>query len=126
MARSKEKLNRRRQTPKRRMHRWLRRLFHARGAPLENRLLLSGFDAAPSLDAGYGNRRMGFEANLGQVDSQVRFASRGKGYELFLTSTQAVLSLPPAGGTTTAASPPVALSIELVGANPTSAVTGVD
>jgi hypothetical protein len=34
---------------------------------------------------------MSFEANRGQYDSQVKFLSRGGGYNLFLTSTEAVL-----------------------------------
>ncbi len=36
---------------------------------------------------------MSFEANQGQTDSRVRFLSRGSGYTLFLTSTEAVLAL---------------------------------
>src|SRR5215471_16281461 len=45
---------------------------------------------------------MQFESNRGQVDSQVEFFSRGHGYTLWLTKTQAVLSLrafKPAGET---------------------------
>jgi hypothetical protein len=34
-----------------------------------------------------------FEANVGQVDSQVKFYARGSGYNLFLTPTEAVLTL---------------------------------
>ncbi|MBI3014117.1 MAG: SBBP repeat-containing protein [Candidatus Tectomicrobia bacterium] len=34
-----------------------------------------------------------FEANRGQTDAQVKFLSRGHGYTLFLTSTEAVLAL---------------------------------
>ena len=34
-----------------------------------------------------------FEANQGQTDSQVKFLSRGRGYTLFLTPTEAVLAL---------------------------------
>lgn len=41
----------------------------------------------------YGRLPLSFEANQGQVDSAVRFLSRGEGYTLFLTSTEAVLSL---------------------------------
>ena len=37
-----------------------------------------------------------FEPNLGQTDSQVKYLARGNGYTLFLTSSEAVLSL--AGG----------------------------
>src|SRR2546428_11146041 len=41
----------------------------------------------------YGKLPLGFEANQGQADSQVQFLARGGGYTLFLTSTEAVLSL---------------------------------
>jgi Beta-propeller repeat len=41
----------------------------------------------------YGNLPMSFEANRGQTASRVRFISRGHGYSLFLTPTEAVLSL---------------------------------
>jgi RHS repeat-associated protein len=34
-----------------------------------------------------------FEENVGQADAQVRFLSRGRGYGLFLTPTEAVLAL---------------------------------
>jgi hypothetical protein len=36
---------------------------------------------------------MSFEANQGQTDNSVKFFSRGRGYDLFLTSTEAVLVL---------------------------------
>jgi hypothetical protein len=41
----------------------------------------------------YGNIPLHFEKNEGQMDEQVEFLSRGKGYFLFLTPTEAVLSL---------------------------------
>src|SRR6478672_7342945 len=34
-----------------------------------------------------------FEANHGQVDAQVKFLARGKGYTLFLTPTESVMVL---------------------------------
>ncbi len=34
-----------------------------------------------------------FEGNYGQTDSRVKFLSRGSGYSLFLTATEAVLAL---------------------------------
>jgi glucose/arabinose dehydrogenase len=37
---------------------------------------------------------MQFEENRGQVDPEVRFLSRGRGYQLFLTDSEAVLVLP--------------------------------
>ena len=43
--------------------------------------------------ATYAKLPLGFEANRGQTDSQVRFLSRGSGYSLFLTSSEAILTL---------------------------------
>jgi hypothetical protein len=47
----------------------------------------------PRLHEDYGKLPLSFEANQGQLDSQVKFLSRGRGYSLFLTPTGAVLSL---------------------------------
>jgi hypothetical protein len=41
----------------------------------------------------YGKLPLHFEANQGQTDGQVKFLSRGSGYTLFLTPTEAVLTL---------------------------------
>ena len=41
----------------------------------------------------YGQLPLSFEANQGQTDNQVKFLSRGNGYRLFLTPTEAVLAL---------------------------------
>jgi hypothetical protein len=41
----------------------------------------------------YGQLPLAFEVNEGQVDRKVKFLSRGAGYNLFLTSTEAVLIL---------------------------------
>src|SRR5882724_4451261 len=41
----------------------------------------------------YGKLPLAFEANQGQTDPQVKFVSRGTGYNLFLTATEAVLTL---------------------------------
>ena len=41
----------------------------------------------------FGRLPMRFEANRGQSDASVKFLARGSGYTLFLTSTEAVLSL---------------------------------
>lgn len=41
----------------------------------------------------YGNLPLSFEANEGQTDASVAFLSRGKGYKLYLTPAQAVLTL---------------------------------
>lgn len=44
-------------------------------------------------DEAYGKLPINFEANRGQTDESVKFLARGRGYSLFLTSTEAVLSL---------------------------------
>lgn len=51
--------------------------------------------AAPhlALDAAYGKLPLAFEANEGQLDAEVKFLSRGSGYSLFLTDSEAVLRL---------------------------------
>ena len=41
----------------------------------------------------YGKVGISFEANEGQTDEEVEFLSRGSGYTLFLTPTEAVLVL---------------------------------
>jgi hypothetical protein len=47
----------------------------------------------PRLVASYGKLPLSFEANQGQADAGVKFLSRGRGYGLFLTSSEAVLEL---------------------------------
>jgi hypothetical protein len=41
----------------------------------------------------YGKLPLSFEANQGQVDGQVKFLARGRGYALYLTADEAVLAL---------------------------------
>ncbi len=47
----------------------------------------------PRLAQNYGRLPLSFELNQGQTDSQVKFLSRGGGYTMFLTQSEAVLSL---------------------------------
>jgi hypothetical protein len=47
----------------------------------------------PQFVAAYGKLPLAFERNQGQTESQVKFLSRGSGYTLFLTGTEAVLAL---------------------------------
>ena len=50
------------------------------------------------ISASFARLPLSFEANHGQTDPQVKFLSRGRGYTLFLTPTEAVLALAkPAG-----------------------------
>ena len=44
--------------------------------------------------AAYGNLPIAFEPNQGQTDPQVKYLARGQGYTLFLTSGEAVFSMP--------------------------------
>jgi hypothetical protein len=48
---------------------------------------------SPSMGAAYGTLPLSFEPNQGQTDTWVKFLSRGRGYTLFLTATEAVLEL---------------------------------
>jgi hypothetical protein len=96
---------------------------------LEDRQLLSG--TTPHLQQGYGQQPLSFEPNQGQTAAPVQFLSRGPGYSLFLTPAEAVLRLqktaPPTRGQPPAA-PAAAdiLSMQLVGANATPPVVGLD
>src|SRR3989441_13178896 len=85
----------------------------------------------PALLETYGKLPLSFEANDGQADPQVKFLSRGRGYTLFLTSTEAVLTLTKAdayakrriSGEATLSEPEkragTVLRMKLLGANPT-------
>ena len=99
----------------------------------------------------YGKLPLSFEANQGQIDSDVKFLSRGSGYSLFLTSNEAVLSLKPtkpsrdregavtqprlpnetgplapARGSDRTTKEPAVLRMKLAGANPSPQVSGVE
>jgi hypothetical protein len=79
--------------------------------------------------ATFGQVPLRFEQNQGQTDPQVRFLSRGPGYSLFLTSSEAVLRLNKqqanqAAGTLIA--PVDSLRVQFVGANPDPKVSGDD
>ena len=52
-----------------------------------------GYPVKPQLIEAYGKLPLAFEANQGQVDEQVKFLTRGSGYQLNLTATEAVLQL---------------------------------
>src|SRR5215471_8237916 len=56
-----------------------------------------------------------FESNRGQLDSRVKFLCRVAGYTLFLTSTEAVMSLPES-----------LLGIRVLGAKPNPSIEGID
>ena len=68
----------------------------------------------------YGKLPLSFEPNLGQSAKQVEFLSRGKGYTLFLTSAEAVLSLRDSDKKATSS----VLRMKLVGANANTELKG--
>ena len=106
----------------------------APATPISATAASSAFDQLP----------LRFEANKGQSDGQVQFMARSGGAILFLTKTEAVLSLPvagPPGPTTTPRSPSpkaapastkaaaspdatAVLRMDLVGANPRASLKG--
>src|SRR4051812_36781698 len=48
---------------------------------------------AKRISSSYGQLPLRFELNRGQTDDRVNFVARGKGYTLFLTPEEAVLSM---------------------------------
>jgi len=73
----------------------------------------------PKLSANpdFGKLPLSFEPNHGQTNERVKFLSRGKGYTVFLTPTETVLSL-------RRKSKPAALRMKLVGANANAKLEG--
>lgn len=81
----------------------------------------------------YGKLPLGFEVNQGQTNNQVKFLSRGAGYTLYLTATEAVLSLQQSRGQQAASgdkrsssAPNDVLKMRLVAANTHPAIEGQD
>ena len=90
----------------------------------------------------YGKLPLSVEANKGQTDGRVKFLSRGHGYGLFLTSSEAVLTLRQdkskdqefkgqmnhsrLRGLDTESQGLSVLRLKLLGANPTIDVTGLE
>jgi hypothetical protein len=64
----------------------------------------------------FGNTPLVFEPNYGQVDSSVRFLSRGDRFGFFLTETESIVSL--------AGSSPAVVRMQLVGQNPHPRIFG--
>lgn len=92
--------------------------------------------AGAHLQANYAKLPLGFFPNAGQMDERVKFTSGGAGYQLFVTPTEAVLSLhrrsaprvldPGDISSTDAAEPaPTVLRLQWVGANPAAKVAGL-
>jgi hypothetical protein len=85
----------------------------------------------------YGKLPLRFEVNEGQAEEQVKFLSRGPGYDLFLTASGALLSLrepnpqpqkcdpsAPCPDTSSAPRPATLLRLTMIGANSAAPVEG--
>ena len=97
-------------------------------------------DGKAAIQEAYGKLPLIFEANQGQTDRQVKFLSRGSGYTLFLTPSEAVLALKQPKteakveaqkeAVTTSNSEPrtsnTVLRMRLVGANPKPKMAGLE
>jgi len=70
-------------------------LPHVAAKPLAKPLATAPAKAPAKITAAenYGKLPLHFEPNLGQSAKQVKFLSRGQGYTLFLTASEAVFSL---------------------------------
>src|SRR5712691_94881 len=75
---------------------------------------------AASVDEAYAMRRLSFEENRGQSDPAVRFLSHGRGYSVFLTSTEQTIAY------VANKKPGPVLRMKLIGANPQPEISGVD
>ncbi len=94
--------------------------------------------AAPAPRVALGQPPLGFEPNQGQSDGHVKFLARGSGYALFLTSTEAVLSLRTPARSSGVAARRVAhvletqagratvVRLKFLGANPAPQVVGLE
>ena len=88
---------------------------------------------AASVLESYAKLPLAFERNMGQTDSQVKYVSRGNGYEVFLTAKEAVLALwhlPHQNGSSALIRPSdnpkvSVLRLQLAGANPSPAMEGM-
>jgi photosystem II stability/assembly factor-like uncharacterized protein len=113
--------------------------FHV-ASPGESKLSVPTLPSAAGIGARYGELPLRFEPNQGQSDAQVKFLSRGPGYDLFLTSTGAVLTLrkpqlrsdkAKQSGLnpdvlTPAKDQAAVLRLKMIGANPSAQVAGHD
>jgi hypothetical protein len=93
----------------------------------------------PSLVNNYGDSPLAFEANLGQADDSAKFLSRGAGYALWLTQSEAVLQLHRATAPRGKQQPPTppdvrgertagaqtTIRMRMIGANPAATPSGL-
>jgi hypothetical protein len=80
--------------------------------------VIANADHIARVQEGYGRLPLSFEPNQGQTDGHVKFLSRGSGYTLFLTSSEAVLTL-------TKSIDGTVLRMKTIGANSASRIEGL-
>jgi uncharacterized repeat protein (TIGR01451 family) len=85
----------------------------------------SSLKSKPNARAILGQLPIIFEPNQGQADSRAKFLASGPGYNLFLTTSGAVLALRTAHASGQGTSERF-VSMKLVGANPATALSGAD
>src|SRR5215471_3748856 len=97
---------------------------------------LASMESQSRAAAIFGNLPLSFEPNRGQTDPEVKFLSRSSRYNLFLTASEAVFTLPIHSSDTPVSASPLAktgklkvnpqavLRMEMLGANKTPAVGG--
>jgi hypothetical protein len=73
------------------------------------------------MSAGYANRAISFEANIGQADSTIQFLAHGRNGNLLLTCSEAWLTLRNTGKE----NGPRVLRLSLAGANPDPRLEGL-
>jgi hypothetical protein len=71
----------------------LQRMQAAENTFPDHQVFAASTNIQPKLVASYGKLPLSFEANQGQVRGPVKFLSRGRGYALFLSGDEAVLTL---------------------------------
>ena len=80
--------------------------------------------ARAKAESAFANLPLSFEINRGQTDASVKFLARGKGYTLFLTASEAVLSLKAPAASKDQAQDVVRMKLN--GANAEPAVQGLE
>ena len=70
-------------------------IFHSQIKPIDKLQIAekSSVNKKPDIEKNYGKIPLHFEQNVGQTDGNVKFLARGKGYAMFLTENEAVISL---------------------------------
>lgn len=83
--------------------------------------VLAAAVAKRPVSSDYAHVPLAFESNEGQADPTVKFLSRGSGYTLSLTQTEAVLSSHPAKD-----GDPAVVRMQFAGASMHAAIRGLD